>query len=94
MAHEQARSSSSLTACAPGATGSRRMSYRGGSTGLKRACKSLNVHPLGESTAARDPTQPANKKRDSVAERADAIVQDGARTRLMTAGQPAPYWAC
>eukprot|EP00959_Pyramimonas_sp_CCMP1952_P177325 3706703-Pyramimonas_sp.AAC.1 len=40
--------------------------------------------------AARDPTQPANKKCNSEAERTGAIVQDGAKTILMAAGSPTP----
>ena len=61
---------------------------------LRKACRVFNVHPTefeAKKTAC-DSTQPVNKKQNSVAERANAIVQDGARSLLMKAGLPAPYW--
>ena len=58
--------------------------YSDGAGELKKACAELNI--------AHDSTQPANKKQNSVAERANAIVQDGARSLLMSAGLPPQYW--
>ena len=55
-----------------------------GARELTLACKQLK--------AAHDSTQPGNKRQNAVAERSNAILQDGARTLLMTAGLPPPYW--
>ena len=60
---------------------------------LRRACGLLTVRPTSQPRTACDSTQPVSNKQNSVAERAKAIVQDGARTLLMTAGLPASYLA-
>ena len=68
----------------PGPTERMRYMYSDAAPEITRACKTMRI--------AHDATEPGNKKQNSVAERANAIVQDGGRTLLMAAGLPAQFW--
>eukprot|EP00959_Pyramimonas_sp_CCMP1952_P335545 7025879-Pyramimonas_sp.AAC.1 len=58
--------------------------FADGARELARACYELDI--------AHVPTFPGNKKENAVAERANGVVQMGARALLVQAGVPPPYW--